>query len=118
MEAIEILKTAVSTMDAKKAVDIKAMKVDDITILADYFVIATGMSSTQVKALADEVEFKLSQLGVEPLHVEGKSSGWILIDYGTVIIHVFYKNDREFYALDHLWQDAEQVDISDMINIQ
>ena len=57
MEAIEILKTAVSTMDAKKAVDIKAMKVDDITILADYFVIATGMSSTQVKALADEVEF-------------------------------------------------------------
>lgn len=118
MEAIEILKTAVSTMDAKKAVDIKAMKVDDITILADYFVIATGMSSTQVKALADEVEFKLSQLGVEPLHVEGKSSGWILIDYGSVIIHVFYKNDREFYALDHLWQDAEQVDISDMINIQ
>lgn len=118
MEAIEILKTAVSTMDAKKAVDIKAMKVDDITILADYFVIATGMSSTQVKALADEVEFKLSQLGVEPLHVEGKSSGWILIDYGSVIIHVFYKNDREFYALDHLWQDAEQIDISDMINIQ
>lgn len=118
MEAIEILKTAVSTMDAKKAVDIKAMKVDDITILADYFVIATGMSSTQVKALADEVDFKLSQLGVEPLHVEGKSSGWILIDYGSVIIHVFYKNDREFYALDHLWQDAEQVDISDMINIQ
>ena len=118
MEAIEILKTAVSTMDAKKAVDIKAMKVDDSTILADYFVIATGMSSTQVKALADEVEFKLSQLGVEPLHVEGKSSGWILIDYGSVIIHVFYKNDREFYALDHLWQDAEQVDISDMINIQ
>ena len=118
MEAIEILKTAVSTMDAKKAVDIIAMKVDDITILSDYFVIATGMSSTQVKALADEVEFKLSQLGVEPLHVEGKSSGWILIDYGSVIIHVFYKNDREFYALDHLWQDAEQVDISDMINIQ
>ena len=118
MEAIEILKTAVSTMDAKKAVDIKAMKVDDITILADYFVIATGMASTQVKALADEVEFKLSQLGVEPLHVEGKSSGWILIDYGSVIIHVFYKNDREFYALDHLWQDAEQIDISDMINIQ
>ena len=86
--------------------------------MINYFVIATGMSSTQVKALADEVEFKLSQLGVEPLHVEGKSSGWILIDYGTVIIHVFYKNDREFYALDHLWQDAEQVDISDMINIQ
>ena len=118
MEAIEILKTAVSTMDAKKAVDIKAMKVDDITILADYFVIATGMSSTQVKALADEVEFKLSQLGVEPLHVEGKSSGWILIYYGSVIIHVFYKNDLEFYAHDHLRQDAEQIDISDMINIQ
>ena len=116
MESLEILQTAVKTLDAKKAVDIKAIKVDDITILADYFVIATGMSSTQVRALADEVDFRLSEKGVEPLHIEGKSSGWILLDYGSVIIHVFYKADREFYELDHLWQDAQQIDISEMLN--
>lgn len=116
MESLEILETAVKTLDAKKAVDIKAIKIDDITILADYFVIATGMSSTQVRALADEVDFRLSEKGVEPLHIEGKSSGWILLDYGSVIIHVFYKADREFYELDHLWQDAQQIDISEMLN--
>ena len=116
MESLEILQTAVKTLDAKKAVDIKAIKVDDITILADYFVIATGMSSTQVKALADEIDFRLSEKGIEPLHIEGKSSGWILLDYGSVIIHVFYKTDREFYELDHLWQDAQQIDISEMLN--
>ena len=116
MESLEILETAVKTLDAKKAVDIKAIKIDDITILADYFVIATGMSSTQVKALADEIDFRLSEKGVEPLHIEGKSSGWILLDYGSVIIHVFYKADREFYELDHLWQDAQQIDISEMLN--
>ena len=116
MESLEILETAVKTLDAKKAVDIKAIKIDDITILADYFVIATGMSSTQVRALADEVDFRLSEKGVEPLHIEGKSSGWILLDYGSVIIHVFYKADREFYELDHLWQDAQQIDIGEMLN--
>ena len=115
MESYDILKNAVKVLDAKKASDIRAMKVEDITLLADYFVIATGSSSTQVRALAEETEFKLSQLGVEPLHIEGRSSGWILMDYGTVIIHVFYKNDREFYSLDHLWQDAEQIDVNELI---
>ena len=90
MNSYEKLKIAVKALDSKKAVDIKAIKVEDITILADYFVIATGMSTTQVKALADEVDFKLSEAGVEPGHIEGKSSGWILLDYGTVVIHVFY----------------------------
>ena len=99
MNSYEKLKIAVKALDSKKAVHIKAIKVEDITILADYFVIAPGMSTTKVKALADEVDFKLSEAGVEPGHIEGKSSGWILLDYGTVVIHVFYKDDREFYAL-------------------
>lgn len=116
MEAYEILKIAAQTLDAKKAVDIQALQIEDLTVLADYFLIATGNSSTQVKALADEVEYKLSEMGVEPHHIEGKSSGWILMDYGTVIVHVFYKNDREFYALEHLWQDSPQVDINTLIN--
>lgn len=114
MNSYEKLKIAVKALDGKKAVDIKAIKVEDITILADYFVIATGMSTTQVKALADEVDFKLSEAGVEPGHIEGKSSGWILLDYGTVVIHVFYKDDREFYALERLWQDGEYLDIEEL----
>ena len=114
MNSYEKLKIAVKALDSKKAVDIKAIKVEDITILADYFVIATGMSTTQVKALADEVDFKLSEAGVEPGHIEGKSSGWILLDYGTVVIHVFYKDDREFYALERLWQDSEYLDIEEL----
>ena len=116
MESLEILETAVKTLDAKKAVDIKAIKVDDITILADYFVIAMGMSSTQVKALADEVDYKLSEAGVEPGHIEGKSSGWILLDYGTVVVHVFTREARDTYDLERLWADGEKCDITEIID--
>ncbi len=115
MESFEIVKTAVKALDSKKARDIKVIQIEDITILADYFVIATGASSTQVKALADEVDYKLSEQGVEPGHIEGKSSGWILLDYGSVVIHVFYKEDREFYALEHVWQDGKTVNIDEFL---
>ena len=116
METIDILKTAVSALNAKKAFDLKVIKIDNVTILADYFVVVTGSSSTQVKSLANEVDYKLSEKGVEPSHIEGKSSGWILLDYGSVVVHVFYKNDREFYNLEHLWEDGEQIDIESIIN--
>lgn len=116
MESKEILKTALKALSSKKAFDLKAIKIDDITVLADYFIIATGSSNTQVRSLADEVDYKLSAAGVQPGHIEGKSSGWILLDYGSVIIHVFYKKDREFYALDHLWQDGTEIDVDAIIN--
>ncbi len=116
MDSYEILKTAVKALDSKKAFDIKAIKIDDITVLSDYFVIATGSSSTQVRSLADEVDYQLSQQGVEPNHIEGRSSGWILLDYGSVVVHVFYKDDREFFSLERLWQDGEQIDIEKLIN--
>ena len=115
MDSYEIMKTAVSALNAKKAFDLKVIKVDDITVLTDYFVIVTGSSTTQVKALANEVEYKLSEAGVEPNHIEGKTSGWILLDYGSVVVHVFYKNDREFYSLDKMWQDGTQIDIDTII---
>ena len=115
MDSYEIMKTAVSALNAKKAFDLKVIKVDDITVLTDYFVIVTGSSTTQVKALANEVEYKLSEAGVEPNHIEGKTSGWILLDYGSVVVHVFYKNDREFYSLDKMWQDCTQIDIDTII---
>ena len=112
MEAFELAKTIAKVLDSKKAQDLKVLKVEDLTVLADYFVIASGLSSTQVGALADEVEFKLSQAGIEPSRVEGaKSKSWVLIDYGSVVVHVFYPETRDFYALERLWADAQPVEI-------
>lgn len=111
MTDIEILNEGVRALDSKKAYDIKILKVRDLTILANYFVIVSGTSTTQVKALADEVEFKLSQKGVEPKQVEGRqSSNWIVLDYIDVVFHVFYTETREFYDLERLWQDGEEID--------
>ena len=111
METIDILKTAVSALNAKKAFDLKVIKIDNVTILADYFVLVTGSSSTQVKSLANEVDYKLSEKGVEPSHIEGKSSGWILLDYGNIIVHIMQEQTREFYALERLWDDAPRIDV-------
>ena len=84
--------------------------------MADYFIICTGMSNTQIKALAGDVEFELSKLGIEPLHTEGYgNSTWVLLDYGSVIIHIFYKDAREYYKLERLWADAKELPLSDFI---
>lgn len=109
MEILDIVKTAVKAIDSKKGRDIEVIKVTDLTILSDYFVIAAGDSSTQVKALADEVEYKLSQQGVEPHHIEGRNTAWVCLDYNTVVIHIFYKKERDFYSLERLWEDGEKI---------
>ena len=111
----ELALKAVEILDQKKALDIKAIGVTEQTIVADYFVIATGNSSTHVKSLADDVEYELSQLGVENGHIEGRATGWVLLDYGAVLIHVFDKESREYYNLERLWTDAEELDISALI---
>lgn len=110
MENIDIIKTAVRAIDSKKGSDIEVIRISDLTILTDYFVIATGTSTTQVKALADEVEYKLSQVGVEPHHIEGEKSAWVCLDYNGVVIHIFYKDQRDFYQLERLWEDGEKID--------
>lgn len=113
----EKLKLIIKTLDAKKAEDIQTIKISDLTIIADYFVIANGMSSTQTRALADEVEFKMKQQGVEPLRVEGeRGANWIIIDYGDVVVHVFYKETREHYNLERLWADGEHIDVSQFLD--
>mgnify|MGYP000971014945 FL=1 len=115
MTPLELAKEAAKILDDKKAIDLKIIGIKDISVLADYFVLATGTSSTHVKSLADEVEFKLKQLGKSPEHVDGyRSNSWVLLDYGSVMIHVFTSEAREFYNLDRLWQDGENVDISDI----
>ena len=109
----ELIASAVKILDGKKAEDIRVIKIGDLTILADYFIIADGTSSTQTKALADEVEFRLKQQGREPKQVQGNNgSNWIILDYSDVVIHIFYKETRDFYNLERLWSDGEDVDIS------
>lgn len=116
MESRELVRQIAASLDKHKAQDLKVIGVRDLTVIADYFVIAAGTSSTQVKALADYVEYELGQQGIKPRRVEGySSSSWILIDYGSVIVHVFYEETRAFYDLERLWKDGEQLPLSDFL---
>lgn len=116
MQGKEIVKIAVSALDRKKAEDIEVVGIAQLSTLGDYLVIASGSSSTQVKALADEVEAKLSEQGVEPHHIEGRSTSWVLLDYTSVMVHVFHKEARNFYALERLWNDGEKLDITQFLD--
>ena len=110
--AIEI----VQILNEKNAQDIRLLHVTDKTVIADYFVICSGMSSTQVKSFADEIEYKMGLQQVIPHHIEGFGEAtWIVMDYSSVIVHVFYKDTRDFYSLEKVWADAEEIDISSMI---
>ena len=110
---LEIAAAAARALDAKMAKDIKVLHTTSLTVLADYFVLCTATSSTHVKTLTDECDKALSELGGPPLRREGHRGGdWILLDFGCVIVHVFQKEAREFYNLEHLWSDAEVVDLS------
>ena len=109
------LEIAVKALDSKKAVEISALEVGSLTIVADYFVIAAGTSNTQVRALADEVEYQLGLEGIEPRQIEGKATGWILLDYYDVVIHVFLQDQREYYNLEKLWADSTPLDISSLV---
>lgn len=115
MDAQSIVKEAVKAIDSKKGENIEVIGITDLTIIADYFVIATGTSSTQVKALAEEVEYKLDLLGVEPHHIEGRNTPWICLDYNSVVVHIFYKDQRDFYQLERLWEDGEKIDITNFL---
>ena len=117
MTSLEIAKEVAKILDSKKGNNIKVIEVGEVTTLADYFVIAGGSSSTQIKALADEVEVKLKEIGIVPNHVEGhRSNSWVLIDYGNVVVHVFSKEARDFYDLERLWKDGENIDLSGVID--
>lgn len=106
----------VKILDSKKAKDIKALYVEEQTVLADYFVICCGNSNTQIRALAGEVEEKLKEMKIEPLHIEGyNEASWTILDYGTVIVHIFSREAREFYKLEKLWSDSENIDISSLL---
>ncbi len=116
MESKELAIRLARALDAKKAVNVHILAVEDLTTVTEYFVIATGMSTTHVGALADEAEFQLDREGVKVLRTEGHDGKrWVLLDYSSVIVHVFVPNTRTYYDLEHLWADGEPIDISEYL---
>ena len=112
----EIAYAVTKALDEKKGMDIKLLKIDKVSSLADYFLICTGTSNTHVKTLCDYAEYTLEELGEPMLGREGhRGNAWELLDYGTIVVHVFTEEARVFYSLERLWADAETVDISEII---
>lgn len=96
----------------KKAGDVLVLMLSNLTIIADYFVICSGDSTIHTRAISDWIEESLKKLGVRPLRIEGQTHGhWILLDYGSVVVHVFEKETRAYYELEKLWIDADRVDV-------
>ena len=111
----EIAAIAARALEEKKARDVTILKTAEQTVLADYFVICNGASSTHIKALVDEVDKQLSEAGEPPIRREGlRSDIWVLMDFGCVIVHVFTDEARKFYNLERLWSDAEVVSLSSL----
>ena len=114
MESRELAIRLARALDAKKAFNIHILEVEDLTTVTEYFVIATGNSTTHVGALADEAEFQLGREGVQVLRTEGHDGKrWVLLDYGSVLVHVFTQEAHDYYDLGHLWADAKPVPASE-----
>ena len=116
MTSYESAMLLANTLDSKKGEEIKVLKTEGLTTLADYFVICTATSTTQVKALADECEKVMKEHDELPHHIEGHRGGtWILMDFSSVVVHLFMDEARQFYELERLWKDAAEVDLSDIL---
>lgn len=119
LEAKEMIAIAAKALDDKKGRNLRVLYTADQTTLADYFIICTGTSNTQVRALAEAVEEALSKAGEEPHHIEGHRDGqWTLMDYSCVVIHIFTEEGRAFYDLERLWSDAQPVDVSEYLTAE
>ena len=114
---LELAEKIIKVLDGRKAGNIKLLKVSEKTIIADYFVICSGNSSTQVGALCDELEFRMGQIGVQPARTEGRNTSlWIVLDFHSVIVHIFSSETRKYYNLERLWGEAEEIDISHLLD--
>ena len=104
----ELTNQIVEILESKKALDIKVIDIQEKTILSDYFIIATGTSNTHIRALADEIEYKLKEKNITVNNKEGKEyNSWILLDYGEVIVHIFSEETRKFYNIENLWSEKK-----------
>ena len=116
LSAKEVAIAVTKALDEKKGMDIKLLRITDVSSLADYFLICTGTSNTHVKTLCDYAEYAMEQLGEPMLGREGhRGNAWELLDYGSVVVHVFTDEARAFYNLERLWADAEVVDLSGIV---
>ena len=115
MESRELAIRLARALDAKKAFNIHILEVEDLTTVTEYFVIATGNSTTHVGALADEAEFQLGREGVQVLRTEGHDGKrWVLLDYGDIIVHVFDSENRLFYDLERIWRDGKSITLEEL----
>ena len=111
----EMARIAWNALNDKKGEDIKIIDITGISVLADYFIIANGTNDSQVNALVDNVEEELHKAGYPLKQREGRASGsWVLLDFGDIIVHVFDKENRLFYALERIWKDGKITDIADL----
>ena len=107
---------ACKAIDDKKGQDIKVMDIHNVSVIADYFVIASGTNSNQVQAIVDNVEEQLGRAGFEAKQIEGnRNSSWILMDYGDVIVHVFDEENRLFYDLERIWRDGKVLEMDEFL---
>ncbi len=112
-DSIEMVKIAVKALDDKKAEDIRVLDIREVSIIADYFIIAHGNNRNQIQALVDNVQKELHKAGYELKSTEGaQSASWVLLDYTDIILHVFSKEERLFYDLEHIWKDGKQIEVA------
>ena len=114
--SLDTVKKIVKSLDDKKANDIEVIKINELTIVADYFVIATANSNTHIRSLADEVEYQLEEAGIKLDHAEGRATGWVLLEFQGVVVHIFLEDARNYYNLERLWEDGTKLDISEFID--
>lgn len=116
METIQLVKTIVQSLDTHKAQDIRVLEVGAVSSIADYFIIAAGTSTTQVHALVDYVDTDMGKQQIQPYRIEGyQTSLWTLMDYGSVVVHIFLDSTRDFYDLERLWKDARPLDLAQFL---
>ena len=115
MTSKELAKLACDALDDKKALEIKVINIENVSTLADYFIIASGANHNQVQAMADNVDETLGRAGYEPKQIEGyQNANWILMDYRDIVIHIFDEENRLFYDLERIWRDGTVVEVEDL----
>jgi ribosome-associated protein len=105
---------AYKALDEKMGIDIKVIDIKNVSIIADYFIIASASNSSQIQALCDNVEEELSKIGMTVTHKEGNQTGWVLMDFNDIIVHVFTEEDRNFYNLERIWRDGKLIDVEEL----
>ncbi len=111
----EMLKVIIDALQDKKAEDIRVIDISNVSVIADYFVIASGSNTNQIQAMVDNVEEEMFKAGFDNPKVEGyNTASWILLDYNDVIVHVFSEDDRAFYNIERIWRDGKEIDINSL----